>query len=73
MSSNNFKMKSYIKCNKKKALQLLDGRIIFCSYKHIYIYKSNLCDISYDKDIDNCIDIVQLKDENIIISGTRTV
>ena len=73
MSSNNFKLKSYIKGHTKKGIQLLDGRIIFCSCKHIYIYKSNLSYISYDIDIDDCNDIIQLKDGNIIISGTRIV
>ena len=73
MSSNNFIIDNYIKHYTKKAFQLLDGRIIFCSYKHIYIYNSNLLDKCYDIDIDIGIDIVQLDNENIIISGTRAV
>ena len=58
MSSNNFIINGYINHHAKKAIQLLDGRIICCSYKHIYIYNSDLLDISYDIDLDNCNDIV---------------
>ena len=73
MSSNSFIKKASISHYSKKAIQLLDEKIIFCSYKHVYIYNFDKCEVSFDIDIDQCFDIVQLDYEHIIISGARAV